>query len=144
MRNKLVKYMGFTTSESNLQLPLESIVEGNQAGFLIIEHVSPQEVICGAYDKHMDMWVSVASQENQQFVLSTLVNLKTRRGHIYMALIKPFHKIIARYSIYSALKGDRLKHLLCQWVIYMAIVILSWTLAVANILFVTDRNLLQE
>lgn len=107
-RNAVVKWFGFSASNSEMSLPLEDIKTGQQAGFLIIESVSESEVICAAYEKNMDMWLSVLKLSEQEFAISTLVNLKTRSGRFYMALIKPFHKLVAKYSIKQALKAGRI------------------------------------
>lgn len=52
----------------------------------------------------MDMWLSVMRLSDNEFALSTLVNLKTRSGKIYMAFVKPFHKFVAKYCLRQALK----------------------------------------
>lgn len=107
-RNSVVKYFGFSASNTEMSLPLENIEAGNKAGFLIIESVEPAEVICGAYEPNMDMWLSVLKLSEQEFSVSTLVNLKTKTGKLYMAFIKPFHKLVAKYCIQQALKSGRL------------------------------------
>lgn len=107
-RNAIVKYLGFSTSETKMSVPLESIAEGNKAGFLTIEFVEQGEVVCGAYENNMDMWISVLKLSEQEFSISTLVNLKTRSSKMYMAVIKPFHKIVAKYCIKQALTAGRI------------------------------------
>ncbi|MBW3698243.1 DUF2867 domain-containing protein [Vibrio sp. T187] len=108
VRNAVMTRLGFTGASSNMSLPEEEIVEGGQAGFLTFELVSEQEVITMATENNMDMWLSVYKLPNQEFAVSTLVNLKTRSGKLYMAVIKPFHKIVAKYCIKSALKEGRI------------------------------------
>ena len=108
VRNTIVKPLGFEVSNTNMSLPIEQIAEGNKAGFLSFENVSENEVVCGAYEKNMDMWVSVLKISDNGFAVSTLVNLKTTTGRLYMALIKPFHKIIAKHGIKQAIKTGRL------------------------------------
>ena len=108
LRNSIVKHLGFAVSNTEMSLPLEEIATGKKAGFLTIEHVDPSEIVCGAYEPNMDMWLSVLKLSDQEFAVSTLVNLKTKTGKIYMAIIKPFHKLIAKYCIKQALKAGRL------------------------------------
>jgi hypothetical protein len=108
LRNSIVKCFGFSASNTEMSLPLEDIEQGKKAVFLIIELVTESEVICGAYEKNMDMWLSVLKVSDNEFAISTLVNLKTRTGKLYMAFIKPFHKIIAKYCINQALKAGRI------------------------------------
>lgn len=108
VRNSIVKWFGFSASNTEMSLPLEDIDAGKKAGFLTIEVVSESEVVCGAYEKNMDMWLSVLKLSDTEFAVSTLVNLKTRSGKAYMAFIKPFHKLIAKYSIHQAIKTGRI------------------------------------
>lgn len=107
-RNSIVKYLGFSASNTEMSLPLEHIEAGKKAGFLIIESVEASEVICGAYEPNMDMWLSVLKLSDQEFAVSTLVNLKTKTGEVYMFFIKPFHKIVAKYCIRQALRAGRI------------------------------------
>lgn len=108
IRNSIVKWLGFKASDTGMSLPLKEMSEGRQAGFLTIEMVSDAEVICAAYEKHMDMWLSVMRLSEHEYALSTLVNLKTTSGRIYMTVIKPFHKMVVTYSIRQALKAGRI------------------------------------
>ncbi|WP_049722831.1 DUF2867 domain-containing protein [Gilvimarinus polysaccharolyticus] len=108
LRNSIVKHFGFSASNTEMSLPLDDIQAGNKAGFLVIESVETTEVICGAYEPNMDMWLSVLKLSEQEFSVSTLVNLKTKTGKVYMAFIKPFHKLVAKYCIKQALKAGRI------------------------------------
>ncbi|MGH1485572.1 MAG: DUF2867 domain-containing protein [Cellvibrionaceae bacterium] len=108
LRNIIVKPFGLAASNTEMSLPLENIKAGKKAGFLTIETVSDSEVVCGAYEANMDMWLSVLRLSEQEFSVSTLVNLKTKTGRVYMAFIKPFHKLVAKYCIKQALKAGRI------------------------------------
>jgi|TARA_B110000908_G_C10251331_1_gene452242 hypothetical protein len=107
-RNCVVRYLGFAASNTRMSLPLEDIKAGNKAGFLIIESVEPVEMVCSSYEPNMDMWLSVLRLSEQEFAVSTLVNLKTKKGKAYMAFIKPFHKLVAKYCIKQALRSGRI------------------------------------
>ena len=108
VRNSIVKWFGFSAGDTEMSLALEDIKVGARAGFLVFEVVAENEIITAAYDKNMDMWLSVMRLSDQQYVVATLVNLKTRTGKFYMTLIKPFHKLVAKYSIAQALKSGRI------------------------------------
>jgi len=54
------------------------------------------------------MWLSVLKLSEQEFAISTLVNLKTTSGKVYMILIKPFHKLVAKHCIKQALRAGRI------------------------------------
>jgi len=107
-RNSIVKWFGFSASNSQMSLPLEDIQEGKKAGFLTVELVSGSEIVCGAYDKNMDMWLSVLKLSDSEYAISTLVNLKTKSGRVYMTVFKPFHKLVAKFTIKQALKAGRI------------------------------------
>ncbi|MDQ2078398.1 DUF2867 domain-containing protein [Marinimicrobium sp. ABcell2] len=109
VRNSVAKLVGFAATNTTMSaLSMEEVQPGKRAGFLTIEAASDSEVVCGAYEKNMDMWISVLKLSEQDFAISTLVNLKTRSGKIYMAIIKPFHKVVAKYSIRQSLKAGRI------------------------------------
>lgn len=109
LRNAMVKPFGFPVEQQIQMAPsLEAFDVGAKAGFLTIEHIDSSEVVAAAYDKHMDLWISVMEISKQVYRVSTLVNLKTRRAKIYMGLIKPLHKLVAKQSIISAAKHKRI------------------------------------
>jgi hypothetical protein len=108
LRNTIMKCFGFSASNTEMSLPLEDIMAGKKAGFLTIELVSETEVVCSSYEPNMDMWLSVLKLSEQEFAVSTLVNLKTTSGKCYMTLVKPFHKFVAKYCIRQALKKGRI------------------------------------
>lgn len=108
LRNKIVKYLGFAASNTEMSLALKDIEAGKKAGFLTIESVNDSEIICAAYEDNMDMWLSVLKRSHNTFAVSTLVNLKTPSGKVYMAIIKPFHKLVAKYCIQRAINAGRI------------------------------------
>ncbi|MCG7497451.1 DUF2867 domain-containing protein [Vibrio sp. Of7-15] len=108
IRNTIVKWFGFSVADVKMALPLENIEVGKQAGFLTFETVSDSEVITVASEKNMDIWLSVMKLSEHEYAVSTLVNLKTGSGRFYMALIKPFHKLIAKYCITQAINEKRI------------------------------------
>jgi hypothetical protein len=107
-RNSIMKWFGFSASNSEMNFALADMKVGAKVGFLQIESITSSEIVCGAYEKNMDMWVSVLKLPNNEFGISTLVNLKTKSGKVYMAFIKPFHKIMAKYAINEALRSGRI------------------------------------
>jgi hypothetical protein len=56
----------------------------------------------------MDMWISVLRLSEHEFAISALVNIKTITGEMYMAIIKPFHNVVAIYAIKQVLKAGRI------------------------------------
>lgn len=108
LRNSIMRWFGFSASSAEMSRPLEDIKAGKSAGFLVIDSVSISEVVCRASEANMDMWLSVLKLSEQEFAVSTLVNLKTGSGKAYMTCIKPFHKLVVKYSIRQALKFGRI------------------------------------
>ena len=108
VRNQLVRYIGFSATNSKMSASLNDIQTGMQAGFLTFKLVSDKEVICSSSEKNMDLWLSVSRLSDTQFSVATVVNLKTWQGRWYMAVIKPFHKLIAPYCIKRALSANRI------------------------------------
>ncbi|MBQ4861595.1 DUF2867 domain-containing protein [Pseudoalteromonas sp. MMG013] len=108
IRNKVVKYFGFKVAiDSSLQMEKTNLKLGDAAGFMTVISVHEQEIVSFAEDKHMQFYMSVTTN-GQHATVSTLVNLKTPTGRLYMALITPFHWIIARVVIHNAVKEQRL------------------------------------
>lgn len=108
IRNTVVQWFGFSASNTEMALALGDIKPGTKAGFLLIEAAHESEVVCSASERNMDMWLSVLKLSEQEFAVSTLVNMKTTPGKVYMYCIKPFHKLVAKYSIKHAFNEGRL------------------------------------
>jgi hypothetical protein len=108
IRNKIVKVFGFNVGiDSSLEMKKTELKLGDSAGFMTVISLSEHEVISFTEDKHMQFYMSVTT-DKQQATVSILVNLKTPIGRLYMALITPFHWVIARVVIHAAVKEQRL------------------------------------
>ena len=108
LRNKLVGLFGFETSPEGMTITADQIKEGAKAGAMTILKATGEEVIVGSEERHMAVWLSLQKHPDNLYTLSSRVNLHTGIGRAYMQLIKPFHKVIAAYSIESAFKAGRL------------------------------------
>ncbi|MFN4118641.1 DUF2867 domain-containing protein [Acidovorax sp.] len=75
---------------------------GDRVGIFRIRHLSDMEVVMGQDDKHLDVQVSICKQPPAAagaaptVVLSTVVHIHNTLGHAYMAVVTPFHRVIAR------------------------------------------------
>ncbi|MDE3273624.1 DUF2867 domain-containing protein [Pseudoalteromonas sp. G4] len=87
---------------------LDNIRVGQKAGFLEYVHVSEGVVVSFCEESNMAMWLSVKRVEDNSFVIATRVELRTWQARIYMALIKPFHRVIAPLCIRSALQQGKI------------------------------------
>lgn len=104
LRNRIVKHFGFATSVENTELKMEDLQPGKGQGLHKVELLTPNEIICTSHDKHLQVSISVYKQQNDHFVLSTLVNTHTVLGYGYLLAIIPFHRVIAANSIRFMLK----------------------------------------
>lgn len=68
-------------------------------GFPVIRE-SAEEVLLGFDDSHLDFRIAVTTgadgASNPQVVVTTIVRTHNRFGRTYLALVMPFHRIIAR------------------------------------------------
>lgn len=108
LRNYLAVFLGLDASSAEMCGELKNIAVGQSAGFLTFKSVSTTEVISTAVEKNMQLWISVLKVSSQEFIVSTLVHLKTKRSQWYMKMIHPFHKWVARYTIQQAIRQNRL------------------------------------
>ncbi|RQW62661.1 DUF2867 domain-containing protein [Vibrio viridaestus] len=108
VRNKLVSLFGFRPSLTVLSVPVEDLSAGTQCGDLIFYRVDDDEVICATNERHLDIWLSVQRVGNQMYAVTTLVNTHSWLGRLYLMVIRPLHKLVARQAILSALNHQRL------------------------------------
>lgn len=77
-----------------------SYAVGDRVGIFRIRHLTDREVILGQDDRHLDVQVSILKRvegtASPTLVLTTVVHIHNTLGHAYMAVITPFHRIIAR------------------------------------------------
>jgi hypothetical protein len=85
---------------------------GGRIGIFKIYEMTDVEILLGEDDRHLNFRVSVLhrwkqlSSENAPFlVVSTVVQCHNRLGCIYIALIKPFHKLVVRAALRKAARS---------------------------------------
>lgn len=85
-----------------------SYAVGDRVGIFRIRFLSDREVILGQDDRHLDVQVSILKHgegsATPTLVLTTVVHIHNTLGHAYMAVITPFHRVIAR-SITQRMAG---------------------------------------
>lgn len=73
---------------------------GDRVGIFLIRHLSDTEVVLGQNDKHLDVQVSLTQHAHASgpamVVVSTVVHIHNALGHVYMAVVTPFHRRIVR------------------------------------------------
>jgi hypothetical protein len=109
MRDAAVAAFGIKTSR---QLERGQEASGvRRIRFFRIYDTNEHEIILGEDDKHLNFRLSVLLQNREVpggsarfLVLSTVVQCHNRLGRTYIALIAPFHRLIAQSSLRSAAK----------------------------------------
>jgi hypothetical protein len=65
-------------------------------------------LVTGEDDSHLDFRIALSRTKDNRLRVTTVVQTKNTLGRVYMFVIKPFHKLIARTMIANALKAGRL------------------------------------
>lgn len=84
---------------------------GQRVGLFLIQSIEPSELIVGDNDKHLDFRISIyrSTMHGVEMVtVSTAVEIHNAVGRLYMLVIKPFHRFIARTMIQRAADAGRL------------------------------------
>jgi len=93
LRNILVTPFGLKTSGDGAPAP------GGLIGLFPVLSETPERLIAGFNDYHLDFRIVVDVAKDavsRQVTLTTLVKTNNLLGRTYLALITPFHKIVAR------------------------------------------------
>lgn len=88
LRNKVVMPFGLRTD-----LP-----DGDTIGIFPVEMRNDSEVIMGFNDRHLDFRISILTDGKHAYG-STWVRRHNWLGHVYLAIIMPFHILIMRNSM---------------------------------------------
>ena len=84
---------------------------GVRLGPFTVQSVSPNEVIVGDDDQHLNFRISALKIERngQTFLtVSTVVEIHNALGRAYMCVVKPFHRFIAPFMVGRAVRQGRL------------------------------------
>lgn len=102
LRNRLVARLGLKNlgalSAVDRAKAAGDYVVGDRVGIFSLRYVSPEEVILGDSDRHLDVLVSVRkfSRDGRPWVaVTTVVHVHNRLGHVYMFFVRPAHRLIA-------------------------------------------------
>lgn len=103
LRNRAVPLVGLKNlgelSEINPARPDADYRPGDRVGIFTLFENTPDEVLLGDRDKHLDVVVSVhcarPTGQPVRVTVTTVVHTKNRLGRLYMLPVKPMHKLIA-------------------------------------------------
>lgn len=106
VRNKFVAQFGLkdmgALSAIDPSKPANAYRIGDQVGIFKLLEVHEHEVILGETDKHLDVKISVAKQNQThgtKVSVSTVVHVHNAMGRMYMFFVTPAHRIIAPATI---------------------------------------------
>jgi len=114
MRNRIVALFGLKgvsakEMRDRVKRPCPEHVEvGQRLGIFTLLSLDDDEIILGEDDTHLDFRVILRRHNKNTVHVTTVVSTHNRLGRMYMATIKPFHKIIARTMIQKAVKDGRI------------------------------------
>ena len=104
IRNKIVGVFGLKVE--SLTPKVRTLRIGERVGMFNIYAVSPNEVIAGEDDKHLNFRVSILKVD-EEVMVSTFVKYNNLFGKVYMSLIMPFHKIIVKAMMKNYIKNGQ-------------------------------------
>jgi hypothetical protein len=110
LRNRIVALVGLKNLGGLAQIDPHKRASDYQAGdrvglFTLISN-SPNEVLLGDSDKHLNVVVSVHKQagpvnENTVITVTTVVHIHNWLGRLYMIPVTPAHRVIARAMVHA-------------------------------------------
>lgn len=104
LRNRVVSLLGLknlgTLAELDPAKPASAYQIGDRIGIFTLFANTPDEVLLGDKDKHLDVILSVHKARDARSgqvvaTVSTVVHVHNRLGRLYMLLVTPMHRLIA-------------------------------------------------
>lgn len=105
LRNALVSPLGLKTGNGNaLRMPTrEEITSATYPGLFAVHSATPDEVILGTDDSHLDFRVSVfRSEASDRVAVTTWAHAHHWGGRAYLAGVYPFHRLIVAACLANA------------------------------------------
>lgn len=87
------------------------IESGKRVGSFTVQSIYANELIVGDDDSHLNFRISTMKSEREgrfYITVSTAVEIHNTLGHVYMLVVKPFHRFLAPYMVRRAVLGGRL------------------------------------
>ncbi len=114
LRNRIVKIWDLKGSRkgsmnySPPQIDPNSIKIGERLGMFTLQVATPDEVILGEDDYHLDFRISMKKPAPDRLHLLTVVKANNRLGRNYMRVIEPFHRLVVRAMMSKAAREKRI------------------------------------
>ena len=116
LRNKVVTQIGLKDVGAMGAIapdkPANAYRIGDQAGIFKLLEIHEHEVVLGEIDKHLDVKVSVAKQDqpgSTAVLVSTVVHVHNSLGRLYMFFVAPVHRIIAPATMSRVISRGRIQ-----------------------------------
>lgn len=109
MRDAIMSVFGVKTASEMQRMPQGSSIA--RVGFFRIYSKSDKEIVLGEDDSHLDFRLSVLIRHTNvhapgaELVITTVVHCHNLLGRTYLAVIKPFHKLIVRTTLNRAARS---------------------------------------
>lgn len=97
LRNTLVKPFGLKTGSGSAPVLTPPFHVGQSIGVFRLVALTPDEAVFGEDDRHLDFRTSILirrTEQGQSLALSTVVTVHNGLGRCYLAVVKPFHRLI--------------------------------------------------
>lgn len=90
LRDRIVAPLGLKTARD-----LAAEKKACRIGFMAVLRRSPDEVVLGEDDRHLDFRVALV-RRGEEALMGTWVRPKNRFGRVYLRVVLPFHDLIVR------------------------------------------------
>lgn len=101
--------MGTVGVKSSRAVGAAAAARGPVIGFFPLLSKSAREAVLGADDRHLDFRLAIqlrpGAVAGRELVMVTVVHCHNRLGRTYIAVIAPFHRVIARASLEQAARA---------------------------------------
>ena len=102
LRNRIVRQLGLKdvgSMDGATDKPAAAYRVGDRLGIFSIFSKTENELLLGIDDRHLDVRVSVLKSERDglhRYVVSTVVHVHNRLGHVYMAPVGRIHPLVVK------------------------------------------------
>ena len=97
LRDRIVRMFGLKTASNNPRVIPPPYLPGMRMGFFRVIHVVPGEALLGDEDTHLDFRTALRLKRDGGrtcLTVSTAVHTRNRFGRIYLALVRPVHRLV--------------------------------------------------
>lgn len=107
--------MSIVGVKSSRRIGSEAGLQGRETiGFFPVLHRTPDELILGENDRHLDFRASVSVRAREgtsqrELVLTSVVHCHNALGRVYLLAIRPFHRLVVRSNLARVARSESVK-----------------------------------